>query len=83
MRMMVMATRITMKDRILRHLQDYGKITSWEAIEDYGCTRISEYIRKLRSENYLIVSNWQKSKNRYGDCVRFVSYELRKENNNE
>ena len=78
-----MATRITMKDRILRHLQDYGKITSWQAIEEYGCTRISEYIRELRSENYLIVSNWQTSKNRYGDCVRFVSYELRKGKNNE
>lgn len=27
-----------MKDRILRHLQDYGSITSWEAIQEYGCT---------------------------------------------
>ena len=33
-----------MLDRILKHLDNYGSITSWEAIKEYGCTRLSQYI---------------------------------------
>lgn len=72
-------TRTTMKERILRHLEDYGKITSWEAIQEYGCTRISEYIRQLREDNYKIETIWTESKNRYGDKVRFGIYKLVKD----
>ena len=37
-----------MKECILRHLRDYGTITSWEAIQEYGCTRLSHYIYLLK-----------------------------------
>lgn len=64
-----------MKDRILRHLQQYGSITSWEAIMEYGCTRLSEYIRQLRIDNN-IISEWQHTKNRYNEPTKFVKYTL-------
>ena len=66
------------KDRILRHLMDYGTITSLEAIKEYGCTRLSEYIRQLRLE-YNIKSVWEKGINRYGEKTHYVIYILEKE----
>lgn len=43
-----------MLDRILRHLDDYGSITSWEAIKEYGCTRLSQYILLAKKLGYSI-----------------------------
>ena len=43
-----------MKEIILDHLQQYGNITSLEAIELYRCTRLSQYILLLRKEGYNI-----------------------------
>ena len=45
-----------MKEIILAHLQEYGSITSLEAIEKYHCTRLSQYIHLLRKEGYAIES---------------------------
>lgn len=43
-----------MKELILKHLQNYGSITSWEAIHKYNCTRLPHYILLLRKEGYEI-----------------------------
>ena len=43
-----------MKKIILKHLQDFGSITSLEAIEIYKCTRLSQYILLLRKDGYII-----------------------------
>lgn len=43
-----------MKEIILKHLQDHGCITSLEAIAEYKCTRLSQYILLLRKEGYTI-----------------------------
>ena len=45
-----------MKEIILKHLQEYGSITSIVAIELYHCTRLSHYIYLLRKEGYVIES---------------------------
>ena len=42
--------RITHQDRILNHLITKGSITSWEAIKEYGITRLSAVIFNLRKE---------------------------------
>lgn len=53
---------MTQKEKILNHLNRYGKITSWEAIQRYRITRLSEYIRELRVEGHTIESQWIKGK---------------------
>ena len=69
--------KITMYDRILRHLQDYGSITSLEAIQEYGCTRLSHYIWLMRRKNNIDVKDETIStKNRYGEKVPFKKYFL-------
>lgn len=41
------------KQQVLNHLKEFGSITSWEAIQRYRITRLSEYIRLLRHEDGL------------------------------
>lgn len=69
-------SKLSQKDRVLCHLHKFGEITSWEAIKEYGITRISAVIFKLRKEGWYIENEWVTTKNRYGDDVRFVSYKL-------
>ena len=64
-----------MEERILNHLKDFGSITSWEAIKDYGCTRLSHYIWLLRKE-YNITDVTVKTKNRYEDNIHYKKYIL-------
>lgn len=63
-----------MESRILNHLQLVGNITSWEAIKEYGCTRLSHYIWVLRNKGYPINDRWKNSINRFGDKVHFKEY---------
>ena len=51
-----MSVQMTQRRQILDHLVKYGTITSWTAIQEYHCTRLSEYIRQLRSEGKNITS---------------------------
>lgn len=73
----------THKQRVLEHLQKYGRITTWEAFSNYGITRLSEYIRQLRLEDYDIETIWARAKNRYGDSVHYGIFKLKEDKNNE
>lgn len=62
--------------RILEHLKNNQGITSMEAFEKYGATRLSAIIYNLRDDGYVIKNVNQECLNRYGDKVRFVEYQL-------
>lgn len=64
-----------MKERILNYMKENGSITTWEAIKEFGCTRLSEYIRQLRTE-MIISDDWECGRNRYGELVRYKIYYL-------
>ena len=61
---------------ILNHLQSYGTITSLEAIQEYGITRLSDRIYTLRNKGYVITNDWTSGLNRFGKKVRWVKYTL-------
>lgn len=65
-----------MKERILRHLMDFGSITSWEAIMEYGCTRLSQYIYLLKKDGYHFKCETIKSKNKYQEPNHYKRYIL-------
>lgn len=69
-----------MEDIILNHLLEYKTITSWEAIKEYGCTRLGHYIWLLRNSNYIIDDEWIITTNRYGMKVKYKKYILRGKN---
>ena len=68
--------KINQNDRIIRHLKDYKTITSWEAIQEYGVTRLSARIRDIKDMGYNIDSEWMYDINRYGESVKYKRYEL-------
>lgn len=68
---------ITQCDRILRHMKDYGSITSLEAMNEYGIMRLASRINDLRAEGIAIVSEVKTGKNRYGETTHFAVYRLK------
>lgn len=66
-----------MEQRILEHLLNVGSITSWEAIKEYGCTRLSQYIYLLRNKGHQICDRQIASTNRYGDKIQYKEYYLK------
>ena len=72
--------KMTQEKAILGHLYKRGSITSWKAFERYGITRLSAIIYDLRHTNGLhIESENITRKNRYGNIVNFVKYNLAEE----
>ena len=71
--------KITQCDRILRHLKDYGSITSLEAVNEYGIMRLASRINDLRAQGFAIVSEVKTGKNRYGEDTHFAVYKLKEE----
>ena len=47
--------KLTHQDRILQYLKEYGSITSWEAIKEFGATRLSAVIYNLKKKNNQII----------------------------
>ena len=68
--------KLTQSQRILRHLQDYGTITTWQAIEDYGITRLSARVFDLKEMGYKISGEVKSGLNRYGEKVSWKEYRL-------
>jgi hypothetical protein len=73
-----MQKRMTLTRRVLNYMLDFDSITSWEAIKEFGATRLSSIIFNLRKKGFIIESEKKTSTNRYGDPVRYVEYKLDK-----
>lgn len=68
--------KITQCERILRHLKDFGSITSLEAIQEYGILRLASRINDLKQQGYYISAERGSGKNRYGEATHFTVYRL-------
>lgn len=63
-------------DRIIRHMKDYGSITSLEAMQEYGIMRLASRINDLRKLGYNIQVITETGKNRYGEKTSYARYSL-------
>ena len=68
--------KMTQKDRVLRHLRDYGTITSLEALSDYGIMRLGARIFELKDDGHEIRTIFIGGKNRYGEPTHYAKYVL-------
>lgn len=59
---------------VFNHLKAHGYITSWEAIEEYGCTRLAAVICDLRKMGYNIATEEIRARNRYGEPTKYARY---------
>lgn len=70
---------VTKTKQIKEHLFDHGTITAWEAIQQYGATRLSDIIFRLRKQGYDIETKTECMKDRNGNTCQFAKYILNRE----
>ena len=63
-------------DMILNYLQKHRGITQAQAIEKFGCYRLSGRIYDLRAEGYPIITERKAVKNRFGETCHVAEYRL-------
>ena len=73
---------MTQEERILRHLNDYGSITSLEAMQEYGIMRLASRVSDLRAAGYNITKTMETGKNRYNEPTHYARYFYGNKNNN-
>ena len=57
-------------------MEDYGSISSLEAVNEYGIMRLASRINDLKKQGVEIATEMVKSKNRYGETVHYKRYRL-------
>ena len=68
--------KLSQCEKILRHLEDYGSITSLEAMNEYGIMRLASRVTDLKNKGYPITREMVRGVNRYGEATSFARYEL-------
>ena len=64
------------QEEITLHLLKYRQITSLEAIQNYGITRLAHYIYVLRKQGWTIENQQKSVTNRFNQTSNFVNYKL-------
>ena len=61
---------------ILDYTRENGSISAMEAVEEFGCYRLSARIADLKQLGHSITGDTVTKKNRYGKPVTFKRYRL-------
>lgn len=69
---------MTQNERIIEYIKDWGSITTYEAFNDLGITRLASRICDLKKMGYDFNVERIGKTNRYGEKVTFNRYSLRK-----
>ena len=69
-------SRTNKHELVRQHLKRYGSITSWEAIDKYGATRLASIICNLRKKGYEIETRDIVFQDRYGSTSTYAKYIL-------
>lgn len=64
-------------ERILKYINDFGSITSLQAMQDLGVMRLASRITDLKQAGYEIDSEFVHSKNRYGEPMKYKRYYMK------
>ena len=72
-----MPKKVTQKEQVLNHLKTYGSLTSWDAIMEYGITRLSHHIYCLRNDGFIIPDERVQVETRLGRTTIISKYSLR------
>ena len=64
-------------ERILKYINDFGSITSLQAMQDLGVMRLASRITDLKQAGYEIDSEYVHSKNRYGEPMKYKRYYMK------
>ena len=67
---------LTQNECVLAYIDEFGSITSKEAFDLIGVTRLASRICDLEKWGYHFIRRTESADNRYGDKVRFTRYSL-------
>lgn len=70
--------KIPQKQRVIDYINKFGSISSWEAYADLGITQLGARIDQLKKEGYNFKTEWESSKNRFGNKTEYKRYYLEK-----
>lgn len=68
---------MTQNERVLKHMRKYGTITTKQAYDLYGITRLGARIYELRNMGFDIVADTVPVKNRFGEKAHVARYRIR------
>lgn len=71
------------REAVLSHLLKHGELTSMQAFELYGCTRLAAVIHDFRQMGYEIFTLTEDSKNRYGEPCKYARYVIAQKHRTE
>ena len=71
------------RQAILKHLITFGDITSMEAFQDYGVTRLAVIIHDFRNMGMNIMTVEESGTTRYGTACKYARYVMPNEVRNE
>ena len=65
---------MTQKEKVLRHIREYGSITPLEAMREYGIMRLGARIADIEADGIKIEHGRISVKNRFGEKVSVSRY---------
>jgi len=68
--------KITQAQQVLKHIRYYGKISSLDAFQEYGITRLSAVIHKLKKQGLNITAETKVTTTRLGNKTNYAEYKL-------
>lgn len=71
--------KTTQCERVLKYIEDFGSITSLQAVQDLGCMRLASRINDLKRMGYPVRKRSARATNRYGETVYFAEYYIPRE----
>lgn len=66
--------KVSQTKAVLNYMQTHDGITSMEAFEKYGATRLSGLIFSLKKQGYNIVTEMVECTNRFGNTCHYAKY---------
>lgn len=69
---------MTQAEMIVEYIDKFGSITSRDAFNDLGVTRLSARVADLKREGYAFEEEWESSKNRFGETVSYKRFSFKK-----
>ena len=66
----------TQKDKVLRYIREFGKITSWDAYSQLGVTQLATRIFELKQDGYCFKKTRVNTKNRFEEQTHYDEYRL-------
>ena len=62
--------------RIVRHLEAFGSITSLEAMQEYGIMRLASRVSALKKSGLPVRTELVRGENRFGEPTCYARYSL-------